>query len=139
MRRFAVVLVAAFFFAAALTAQTPVPIDHTAGQSVSAGQAAPAADQKVVFNTHSLIYHCASCSAAKRCTKNCITTTLADAKARGGRACKLCGGTCVHSSPQQSHQESRPVQHIHCCDGTFSPSCTYVHSGCCSHHGGVCQ
>jgi hypothetical protein len=102
-------------------------------------QAAAEADQKVVFNTHSLIYHCATCSAAERCTKNCVTTTLADAKARGGRACKLCGGTCAHSSPPKSSQESRPAQHVRCCDGTLSPSCTYVHSGCCSHHGGVCQ
>ena len=30
-------------------------------------------------------------------------------------------------------------RHVHCCEGTFSPSCTSVHSGCCSHHGGVCQ
>ncbi len=27
---------------------------------------------------------------------------------------------------------------VQCCDGTCSPSCAYVHSGCCSHHGGVC-
>lgn len=26
-----------------------------------------------------------------------------------------------------------------CCDGSMSPTCTYVHSGCCSHHGGVCE
>ncbi len=25
-----------------------------------------------------------------------------------------------------------------CCDGTLSPTCTTVHRGCCSHHGGVC-
>lgn len=25
-----------------------------------------------------------------------------------------------------------------CCDGTISPTCTYVKRGCCSHHGGVC-
>ncbi|WP_437722313.1 hypothetical protein [Sorangium sp. So ce861] len=25
-----------------------------------------------------------------------------------------------------------------CCDGTLSPTCTYVKRGCCSHHGGVC-
>jgi hypothetical protein len=137
MRRFVIALVASFF-AVALTAQTPVPVDHTTVRSASAGQAA--ADQKVVFNTHSLIYHCASCSAAKRCTRNCITTTLADAQARGGRACKLCGGTCgARTSPPPSRQEPAPVQHVRCCDGTLSPSCTYVHSGCCSHHGGVCQ
>ncbi|AUX25546.1 uncharacterized protein SOCEGT47_060930 [Sorangium cellulosum] len=27
---------------------------------------------------------------------------------------------------------------ICCCDGTLSPTCTYVKRGCCSHHGGVC-
>jgi len=139
MRRFAVALVACLF-ATAIAARTPAPVGHTATQSASLGQAAAAADQRVVFNTHSLIYHCASCAAAKRCTKNCITTTLADAKARGGRACKLCGGTCgTHTSPPPSHLEPPPVQHVRCCDGTLSPSCTYVHSGCCSHHGGVCQ
>ena len=26
---------------------------------------------------------------------------------------------------------------IRCKDGTYSPTCTYNHSGCCSHHGGV--
>lgn len=25
-----------------------------------------------------------------------------------------------------------------CCDGSVSPTCTTVHRGCCSHHGGVC-
>jgi len=25
-----------------------------------------------------------------------------------------------------------------CCDGSVSPTCTTVHQGCCSHHGGVC-
>lgn len=25
-----------------------------------------------------------------------------------------------------------------CCDGSISPTCTYVKRGCCSHHGGVC-
>ena len=138
MRRFAVALITCLF-ATALAARTPVPTGRTAIQSASPGQAAAAADQKVVFNTHSLLYHCASCSAAKRCTKSCVTTTLADAKARGGRACKLCGGTCApSSSPEPQPHESQPVQHVRCCDGTLSPSCTYVHSGCCSHHGGVC-
>src|SRR3977135_616152 len=87
--------------------------------AVAQPQAATADDQKVVFNTHSLKYHCASCSAAKRCTKNCIATTLADAKARGGVACKLCGGTCAHNS----RLETRPAQHIRCADGTLAPTC----------------
>ena len=55
---------------------------------------AAAAQQKVVFNTRSHKYHCASCPAAVRCTRNCIVITLADAKARGGVPCKICGGTC---------------------------------------------
>ncbi|HRI68557.1 MAG TPA: hypothetical protein PK156_30220, partial [Polyangium sp.] len=25
-----------------------------------------------------------------------------------------------------------------CCDGSVSPTCTTVHRGCCSRHGGVC-
>jgi hypothetical protein len=29
--------------------------------------------------------------------------------------------------------------HVCCCDGTVSPTCTTVHRGCCSHHGGVCS
>ena len=29
------------------------------------------------------------------------------------------------------------LANIRCNDGTYSPTCTYNHSGCCSHHGGV--
>lgn len=50
--------------------------------------------EKVSFNTQSLKYHCPSCQWAKRCTKNCVTTTQADAEKRGGVPCKVCGGTC---------------------------------------------
>ncbi|MGK3985741.1 hypothetical protein WME99_22025 [Sorangium sp. So ce136] len=31
-----------------------------------------------------------------------------------------------------------PEGRVCCCDGTLSPTCTYVKRGCCSHHGGVC-
>jgi hypothetical protein len=55
-------------------------------------QSRPSTDPEVVFNTQSLIYHRASCSAAKRCTKNCIVVRLSEAKQRGGRACRICGG-----------------------------------------------
>jgi hypothetical protein len=50
------------------------------------------ADPDVVFNTQSLIYHRASCSSARRCTKNCVVVKLSEAKERGGRACRICGG-----------------------------------------------
>ncbi len=63
-------------------------------------QAERRSDPEVVFNTNSLIYHRASCSAARRCTRNCVTTTLNDAKKRGGRACKLCGGPSLAESVQ---------------------------------------
>ena len=51
-------------------------------------------DEIVLFNTSTHKYHCRTCSHAKRCTTNCIELTLSEAKARGGVACKVCGGTC---------------------------------------------
>ncbi|WP_437575408.1 hypothetical protein [Sorangium sp. So ce887] len=36
--------------------------------------------------------------------------------------------------PRPAPDEDR----VCCCDGTLSPTCTYVKRGCCSHHGGVC-
>ena len=56
--------------------------------------AASSAAEKVSFNTQSLKYHCPQCQSAVRCTKNCITTTRAEAEKRGGVPCKVCGGTC---------------------------------------------
>jgi len=40
----------------------------------------------------------------------------------------------------RSAPPSRPPNtgRVCCCDGTLSPTCTTVHRGCCSHHGGVC-
>ena len=43
--------------------------------------------------------------------------------------------------PPADAERPRPERRssgVHCCDGTESPTCTYVHRGCCSHHGGVC-
>lgn len=44
----------------------------------------------VAFNLKSLKYHYLSCSAAKRCTKNCVEMGLAEAIRRGGVACLIC-------------------------------------------------
>ena len=63
-------------------------------QSLQIGTAA-AADETVAFNTKSLKYHCVTCEAAKRCTRNCIELKRSEAKTRGGVACKICGGTCA--------------------------------------------
>ncbi len=63
-------------------------------------QSPPPADPDAVFNVQSKIYHRASCTSARRCTKNCIVIKLSEAKKRGGRACQLCGGpvTGVYNS-----------------------------------------
>ncbi|XYH95688.1 hypothetical protein ACMHYB_49120 [Sorangium sp. So ce1128] len=37
-----------------------------------------------------------------------------------------------------SGRRPAPEGRVCCCDGTLSPTCTYVKRGCCSHHGGVC-
>jgi hypothetical protein len=44
----------------------------------------------VAFNQKTYKYHYTSCSAAKRCTVNCIDISLKDAIDRGGIPCKLC-------------------------------------------------
>ena len=56
--------------------------------------AATSASEKVSVNVESLKFHCPTCVWALRCTKNCVTTTRADALKRGGVPCKVCGGTC---------------------------------------------
>ncbi|WP_437753759.1 hypothetical protein [Sorangium sp. So ce1389] len=38
----------------------------------------------------------------------------------------------------RSRPRPAPEGRVCCCDGTLSPTCTYVKRGCCSHHGGVC-
>ncbi|MDC0750005.1 hypothetical protein [Polyangium mundeleinium] len=50
------------------------------------------------------------------------------------------------AAQQQAQKRAKAVQvpreeppgRVCCCDGTVSPTCTTVHRGCCSHHGGVC-
>lgn len=54
------------------------------------GMAADNSEKTVVLNTKSLIYHAPDCTWAKRCTKNCVKTTLDKAQKAGARACKVC-------------------------------------------------
>jgi methylphosphotriester-DNA--protein-cysteine methyltransferase len=58
----------------------------------------PPPDPDAVFNVQSKIYHRASCSAARRCTKNCIIIKLSEAKKRGGRPCQICDGPSTQAS-----------------------------------------
>ena len=52
------------------------------------------AEEMVAFNTKTFKYHCLSCQWAIKCTRNCITIPVSEAKQRGGIPCKVCGGTC---------------------------------------------
>ena len=48
--------------------------------------------ETVVFNTKTHKYHNLTCSAAAKCTVNCIKLEKQQAKAKGGIPCKICGG-----------------------------------------------
>lgn len=48
--------------------------------------------KSVYYNTNSQIYHKHSCEWAEKCTKNCKTMDHKEAKRRGGRPCRVCGG-----------------------------------------------
>jgi hypothetical protein len=76
--------------------------------SFALAQSKPPADPDVVFNKQSLIYHRASCSAARRCTKNCVVVKLSEAKQRGGRACEICGGPPAPNRTARQRESSEP-------------------------------
>lgn len=48
----------------------------------------------VMFNQQSKKYHCPSCEWARKCTRNCVEITRAEAIRLGGVACRTCGGKC---------------------------------------------
>jgi hypothetical protein len=54
----------------------------------------PAQEEFVFLNVKTKKFHCASCSSALKCTKNCSYVERSKALAGGGTACKLCNGTC---------------------------------------------
>jgi hypothetical protein len=87
MRRW---VVAVAVWLAVLALRGPLP--EVSGSRCCHAGIAEAAEQKVFFNTKSLIYHHDGCIAASRCTVNCVWISRSDAIKRGGRACKLCGG-----------------------------------------------
>jgi len=73
----------------------------------------------------------------------------AAARARSERAAREKADRDADAAAAASAPRSTPVApatpaprdtggHVCCCDGTLSPTCTTVHRGCCSHHGGVC-
>jgi hypothetical protein len=44
----------------------------------------------------------------------------------------------VQERAQVLQPAPKPEGRVCCCDGSISPTCTTVHRGCCSRHGGVC-
>lgn len=65
-------------------------VDTSQSEQVNQLLAANAND-RVYFNVNTLKYHGASCTWAKRCTKNCVWMKRSDAEQRGV-PCKVCGG-----------------------------------------------
>jgi hypothetical protein len=62
--------------------------------AATVGAASP--NDKVAYNVKTHVFHCLTCYYyVKRCTANCIVISRAEALKRGGRACKVCGGTCT--------------------------------------------
>ena len=69
--------------------KTPATVTSSTATAASPTRAG----ESVAFNTANGKYHCLSCQWAARCTRNCVTIPLSDARARGV-ACKVCGGSC---------------------------------------------
>lgn len=70
-----------------------------------------------------------------------LTVQRLDAKYRAERAAREKADRDAAATPRPTPVTPTPQEtggHVCCCDGTLSPTCTTVHRGCCSHHGGVC-
>lgn len=78
-------LLAAFFFA-----RNNV-LHGVSDSSRSHAGLADAAEDKVLFNLKTHIFHGPGCSAGKACTVNCVTMARSEAVKRG-RPCGRCGG-----------------------------------------------
>lgn len=69
-----------------------LPVTRAPPRQAAKSQKTSKDQETVVFNVKSYKFHYPSCSAAIRCTRNCIETTRGDAHQRGGIPCQLCGG-----------------------------------------------
>lgn len=84
-RTFIEVLLTALLLISLATALARKP--HPAGTAI--------ADIAVVLNTKSLIYHCPVCELIRRCGTDCVTVNISEARRRGAKPCKACGGDCI--------------------------------------------
>ena len=61
----------------------------------SLAPAASAIDHPVVLNIKTMIYHCPACDLIRHCGADCATMDISEAKSRGGKPCRICGGDCL--------------------------------------------
>lgn len=57
-------------------------------------------DREVVLDTETLVYHCRPCELVKNCGAACVVVDLSEAKRRGAKPCRVCGGD---NCPAHSH------------------------------------
>ena len=86
----ALLLTSAVAFAADPATETATPVP----QETATPAPTPEQEEFVFFNVKTKKFHCASCSSAQKCTKNCSYVERSKALSAGGTACKLCRGTC---------------------------------------------
>jgi methylphosphotriester-DNA--protein-cysteine methyltransferase len=79
--------------------------------SFAVAQSKPPVDPDTVYNVQSHIYHRESCTSARRCTKNCVTIKLSEAKKRGGRPCQICGGPSTTQDDRHENLDAFAAGH----------------------------
>lgn len=88
-------LLAALLLASGLaSAAAPAPPPTADAEATATPETTPQGEEFVFFNVKTKKFHCASCSSAQKCTKNCSYVERSKAVSAGGTACKLCNGTC---------------------------------------------
>jgi hypothetical protein len=94
MKRSLYAVCALIVFSTLVFASSPATDPDATAAPLKIGAVRVNDDETVSFNTNTLKYHCVTCQWAKKCTKNCIKVKKAEAKSRGGVACKVCRGSC---------------------------------------------
>ncbi|WP_281311988.1 hypothetical protein [Polyangium sp. y55x31] len=113
---------------AKLAAMTPAQREHEL-QSACAGTSCDAEATKLVLAA-------AASTQERKKLEHQLSTLEAAAHQRSKATPPRQNPAPTRPAPPTPRQE--PVGRVCCCDGTVSPTCTTVHRGCCSRHGGVC-
>ena len=114
---------------AKLAAMTPAQREHEL-QSACTGTSCDADATKLVLDA------AANAQEHTKLERQLSTLEAAAARQRSKATSPRQNPAPTRPAPPTPRQE--PVGRVCCCDGTVSPTCTTVHRGCCSRHGGVC-